>query len=64
MCILCQSKLLILVKSPGIKQSKVLEKQEKCPGKSWNLDYVFLWQPWHAQHKHIVTPKTSPAKTR
>ena len=48
-CILCQSKFLILVKSPGkvlefagkswkspgIKQAKVLKKQEKCPGKSW-----------------------------
>ena len=24
-------------KSPGIKQAKVLEKQEKCPGKSWEV---------------------------
>ena len=58
MCILCQSKFLILVKRPGICL-KVLEKSWnkagqspgkkkndlECPGKSWNLDYVFLWQP-------------------
>ena len=28
MCILCQSKFLILVKSPGIKQAKVLENKK------------------------------------
>ena len=38
-----------LWKCPGMKQAKVLENKKnvlESPGKSWNFDYVFLWQPW------------------
>ena len=25
---------------------KVLQKMKKCPGKSWNLNQFFCWEPW------------------
>ena len=32
-------------KSPGTLMKKVLEKAKKSPGKSWNLNQFFWWEP-------------------